>query len=110
MWAQFVKTREARRRSAHGSLLRRVCLNLVKDAALNKDSHNPAAIEEGAYDVDWNAGTVWLGEWKLGSSTHRTPSGDDVRVLSTGWVDIGSVSKALGVTWDSALHAFEREL
>ena len=82
----------------------------MKDAALNKDSHNPVAIEEGAYDVDWNAGTVWLEEWKLGSSTHRTPSGDDVRVLSTGWVDIGSVSKALGVTWDSALHAVEREL
>ncbi|CAE7780044.1 unnamed protein product [Symbiodinium sp. CCMP2592] len=110
MWAQFVKTREARRRSSHGSLLRRVCLQLAKDAAHQGEAHNPAAVEEGAFDVDWNAGTVWLGEWKLGSSTHRPPVHEDVKLLSTGWVDVGSVAKALGVTWDSALGAFEREL
>ena len=110
MWAQFVKTREARRRSAHGSLLRRVCLGLVKDAIHNQEAHNPGAVEEGAYDVDWGSGTVWLSEWKIGSSTHRPPTGDDVKLLSTGWVDIGAVSKALGVTWDLALQAFQREI
>ena len=111
MWAQFTKTREARRRSAHGSMIRRVCVSLVKDAAHNKESHNVTATEEGAYDVDWNSGTVWLGEWKIGSAVHRQPANsEDVRMLSTGWVDLGAASRALGVAWDLAHGAFEREL
>ena len=111
MWAQFTKTREARRRSAHGSMLRRVCLTVVKDAAQNQESHNVMAVEEGAYDVDWNSGTVWLGEWKLGSAVHRQPANnEDVRLLGTGWVDLGATSRALGVAWDLVHGAFEREL
>ena len=111
MWAQFTKTREARRRSAHGSMLRRVCLSIVRDAAQNKESHNVTAVEEGAYDVDWNSGTVWLGEWKIGSAVHRQPANnEDVRVLSSGWVDLAAASRALGVAWDLTHGAFEREL
>ena len=111
MWAQFTKTREARKRSAHGSMLRRVCLALVRDAAHNQESHNAMAIDEGAYDVDWNSGTVWMGEWKLGSSVHRQPAANaDVKLMSTGWVDIASIARALGVTWDMAVGAFEKEL
>ena len=100
MWAQFTKTREARRRSAHGSMLRRLCLAVVRDAPHNKEAHNVMAVEEGAYDVDWNSGTVWLGEWKLRSSVHRQPiSNKDVKMLSSGWVDLGAVSRALNVSW-----------
>ncbi|CAE7710560.1 unnamed protein product, partial [Symbiodinium sp. CCMP2456] len=106
MWAQFVKTREARRRSSHASLLRRVCLGLVKDAAANKEAHNAMALEDGAFDVDWSSGTIWLGEWKIGSCVHRAPANEDVRVLSSGWVDVGVAARALGVAWDVAHGMF----
>ena len=82
------KTREARKRAAHGSLLRRVCVSMVRDASLNKESHNPDAGVEGAYDVDWTSGTVWLNQHKIGSCSHRAPRGDSVKLLSSGWVDV----------------------
>ena len=110
LWAQFAKTKEARRRSAHGSLIRRVCTNLVKDAQLNKEAHNPLGADDSAYDVDWNAGSVWLGEWKIGSSAHRAPKGDSVKLLSSGWIDVMSMATATGVGFDLALAAVEREL
>eukprot|EP00439_Symbiodinium_sp_Y106_P054561 s1498_g7.t1 len=57
MWVAFSKTREARKRAAHGSMLRRVCVSMVRDACINKESHHPDAGVEGAYDVDWTSGT-----------------------------------------------------
>ena len=110
MWAQFTKTKEARKRASHGSMLRRVCTTLVKDAELAKEAFNPQAKEDGAYDIDWSSGTVWHGERKLGSSSHRTPRGDSIKVLSGGWVDILSVAQATGVMFETALAAVEREL
>ena len=110
MWCQFVKTREARRRSSHGSLTRRVCLDVARDCALNKEAHNVTATVETNYDVDWNSGTVWLGEWKLGSCIHRQPKNDGVRLLSSGWIDVDNTSRAMGVSFDVVLRAFEKEL
>ncbi|CAE7769490.1 unnamed protein product [Symbiodinium sp. CCMP2456] len=104
MWASFTKTREARKRSAHGSLIRRVCTGLVKDAMMQREAHNPQGAEEGSYDVDWNSGTVWMGEWKIGSSTHRHPRGDSVKLLSSGWIDIMAMAHATGVVFDTALR------
>ncbi|CAE7463550.1 unnamed protein product [Symbiodinium sp. CCMP2592] len=108
MWAQFTKTREARRRASHGSMLRRVCTNLVKDAEISKEAHNISAKEDGAYDIDWTSGTAWHGELKLGSSSHRAPKGDSIKLLSSGWVDIMAVARATGVQFDIALGAIER--
>ncbi|OLP82788.1 hypothetical protein AK812_SmicGene36536 [Symbiodinium microadriaticum] len=110
MWAQFVKTKEARKRSSHGSLIRRVCLAMVEDCRTNQEAHNMTAGVETSYDVDWGSGTVWCSEWKLGSSIHRQPRGDNVRVLSSGWIDLEAISRATGVAFDVALCAFEREL
>ena len=109
MWVAFSKTREARKRAAHGSLLRRVCVSMVRDASLN-ESHNPDAGVEGAYDVDWTSGTVWLNQHKIGSCSHRAPRGDSVKLLSSGWVDVMAAAQATGVTMDVALATFEREL
>ena len=110
MWAQFVKTKEARKRSSHGSLIRRVCLAMVADCRQNQEAHSMIAGEESSYDVDWGSGTVWCSEWKLGSSVHRQPRGEHVRLLSSGWIDLEAISRATGVAFDIALHAFEREL
>ncbi|CAE7234815.1 unnamed protein product [Symbiodinium sp. CCMP2592] len=110
LWCSFTKTREARCRGAHGSMVRRVCHGMVADAALANEAHNVMAKNEGSYEVDWGSGTVWIGEWKLGSATHRMPKGEDIRQPNSGWIDIGSISRATGVAFDVALAAFEREL
>ncbi|CAE7942707.1 unnamed protein product [Symbiodinium sp. KB8] len=109
MWAQFVKTREARKRSSHGSLIRRVCLAMVADCRHNQEAHSMFAGEESSYEVDWGSGTVWCSEWKLGSSVHRQPRGEHIRLLSSGWIDLEAISRATGVAFDIALHAFERQ-
>ncbi|CAE7354544.1 unnamed protein product, partial [Symbiodinium sp. CCMP2456] len=55
------------------------------------------ATEEASYDIDWASGTVWMGEWKLGSTTHRQPThNEDVKLLSSGWVDLNADSLAVG--------------
>ena len=110
LWCSFTKTREARRRSAHGSMLRRVCLGAVEDAAASGEAHNLLARAETAYEVDWGSGTVWVGEWKLGSATHRMPKGDGVKQMSSGWLDLNAISRATGIAYDVAVQAFEREL
>ena len=65
---------------------------------------------ESAYEVDWGSGTVWVGEFKLGSATHRAPRGDGVKQMGSGWVDLNAVSRATGIAYDIAIQAFEREL
>ena len=83
---------------------------MVRDASLNKESHNPDAGTEGAYDVDWTFATVWHNQHKIGSSAHRAPRGDSVKLMSSGWVDVMAAAQATGVTMDAALATFEREL
>ena len=110
LWCSFTKTREARRRSAHGSMIRRVCLSMVGDAAASNEAHNPGALAEGVYEIDWGSGTVWMGEFKLGSAAHRQPKNDSTKLMTSGWIDFSAVARATGVAYDIALAAFEREL
>ena len=59
MWAAFMKTKSARLRTAHISMVRRVTMTLAANSkdegggVLNVDHTQPAA-----YDMDWNAGGV----------------------------------------------------
>ena len=39
LWCSFTKTREARKRSAHASMIRRVCLSMVGDARANSEAN-----------------------------------------------------------------------
>ena len=83
---------------------------MVGEAATSGEAHNIMAKNEDAYEIDWNSGTTWMGEWKLGSSTHRQPKKDTVKILPAGWIDLEAVARATGVAFDMALAAFEREL
>ena len=110
MWIQFVKTKEARKRSQHCSLLRRLCLELARDTQAAGEQVKPEAVEEVKYECDWGAGTVWFQEWKIGSASHRAPRGDAIKLLASGWVDVQAIANITGVTYVLALQAVEREL
>ena len=110
MWIQFVKTKEARKRSSHCSLLRRLCLELARGNISGGEAGRPEATEEHKYECDWGAGTVWFAEWKVGSSSHRAPRGESIKLLSSGWVDVQAVANLTGVTYVQALQAVEREI
>ncbi|CAE7848677.1 pol, partial [Symbiodinium necroappetens] len=110
-WVAFVKTRTARTRTAHISMIRRVTMALaaeVKDeggGVLNID-HTLVV----SYDMDWGAGTLWCGPQKLGSSTHRPPHEAEIVKMTGGWVKLDAVSLVAGCNVDVAKSAFEREL
>ena len=53
---------------------------------------------------------MWHNQHKIGSSAHRAPRGDSVKLMSSGWVDVMAAAQATGVTMDVALATFEREL
>eukprot|EP00439_Symbiodinium_sp_Y106_P040652 s2862_g5.t1 len=111
MWAAFVKTKAARLRTAHISMVRRVVINLASDTkddgggVLNVD-HTMTT----AYDMDWNAGTIWCGIHKLASATHRAPKPAEVILMPGGWVNLDAVGLIAGCTVDVAKAAFELEL
>ena len=74
LWASFVKTKTARAKSALVSMVRRVCIALALDA--KNDQGGIPCLQNtlpGAYDCDWNLGTIWCGSLKLASATHRQP-------------------------------------
>ncbi|CAE7940814.1 GIP [Symbiodinium necroappetens] len=110
-WVAFVKTKTARSRTAHISMVRRVVIALaseVKDdggGVLNLDH-----TLQSSYDMDWNAGTIWCGPQKIASATHRAPRGVEVITMSGGWVDLDSVGLVTGCSVDVAKRAFELEL
>ena len=108
-WASFLKTPEARRRSALCSLIRRVTMQL---AGIGGDFKNDSAMSPESYGVDWGTGTIWNGELKLGSATHRKDNnrGDDFFQLPQGWVDLRAVTTHTGVERAEAMAAFQREL
>ena len=109
-WTSFLKSRTARQRSAHASMLRRVAIDLAGDAKTTEGAPKfPEALLGENYDVDWAAGTIWRQQWKLGSSTHRQPKGE-VKLMNGGWVDITALSNATGATASEVLLALEREL
>eukprot|EP00439_Symbiodinium_sp_Y106_P029481 s4157_g3.t1 len=111
MWAAFMKTKSARIRTAHISMARRVTMALASGSkdegggVLNIDHTLPTA-----YDMDWNAGTIWCGIHKLASATHRVPRGAETIVMSGGWVDLDAVGLVAGCTAEAAKTAFELEL
>ena len=111
MWASFVKTRTARVRSAHISMIRRVTIELAGDT---KDEGggvlNVLHTLQTAYDMDWSAGTIWCGIHKLGSATHRKPKEANTIVMSGGWINLDAVGLVAGCTDEAAKAAFEREL
>ena len=111
MWASFVKTRTARVRSSHISMIRRVTIDLASDA---KDEGggvlNVMHTLPTSYDMDWNAGTLWCGVLKLGSATHRKPKEANTILMTGGWVNLDAVGLVAGCTDEVAKAAFEREL
>ncbi|CAE7231141.1 pol [Symbiodinium sp. CCMP2592] len=109
-WTSFLKSRTARQRSAHVSMLRRVAFDLAGDAKSSEGAPLvPDALVSDNYDVDWSAGTIWRQDWKLGSATHRQPKGD-VKIMTGGWVDVGAMASATGSTPTKVISALEREL
>ena len=111
MWAAFMKTKAARQRTAHISMVRRVAMNLAADSknemggVLNVEHTTPQA-----YDMDWSAGTIWCGIHKLASSTHRSPKSSEVVTMPGGWVNLDAVGLVAGCSSDAAKAAFELEL
>lgn len=110
-WVAFMKTKTARARTAHISMVRRVTISLTADVkdegggVLNLD-HTLAT----SYDMDWSAGTIWCGPQKLASSTHRPPKHVEVVTMSGGWVNLDAVGLVAGCTVEVAKAAFELEL
>ncbi|CAE7847912.1 unnamed protein product, partial [Symbiodinium necroappetens] len=102
MWASFVKTRTARLKSSHVSLIRRVVIALAKDAGANGAAGVNAIVndQQSAFDCDWNLGTIWSGPLKLGSASHRPPRGEECITLSGGWVSITAVAQIDSVGGD----------
>ncbi|CAE7637075.1 pol [Symbiodinium sp. CCMP2592] len=108
VWASFVKTKSARQRSTHVSMIRRVTIALAVDAnansGVNGGNANTSPLD---YDCDWNMGTVWAGSLKLGSATHRMPRDEDCVTMTGGWVSLSSVARTAGCSTDDAKMAFE---
>ncbi|CAE7623447.1 unnamed protein product [Symbiodinium sp. CCMP2592] len=103
MWVSFVKTRTARTRSSHISMVRRVTIDLVGES---KDDGggvlNEMHLQQGAYDMDWNAGTIWCGIHKLASSTHRKPKDAETILMTGGWVNLDAIGLIAGCTAEAA--------
>ena len=107
LWSSFLKTREARKRGGHASMIRRVAQTCAEGG------EGDIAVEARGndyYDVDWASGTVWAGLHKLGSAVHRRPRSDDVCQLGAGWVDVGEVAAATGADKPAVKAVLEREL
>ncbi|CAE7915720.1 pol [Symbiodinium necroappetens] len=109
LWASFVKTKNARLRSTHVSMIRRVTMSLAKDAhhASGGRQGNGLNLQTTAYDCDWNLGTIWCGALKLGSSTHRVPKEEETVVMTGGWVSITAVARTALCSTEEAKRAFE---
>ena len=112
MWASFVKTKNARLRSSHVSMVRRVTMSLAKDVhrANGGSDGNGLNLQTTAYDCDWNLGTIWCGALKLGSSTHRVPKEEETVLMTGGWVSITAVARTALCSTEEAKRAFEVEL
>ena len=112
MWSSFLKTPEARKRSAMCSLARRVTMHLAAIASKQAEVCNEEALNPEGYDMDWGTGTVWNGDKKIASATHRRDVNrpEDFFDLHQGWVDIRAVTELTKVAWEEAVAAFTREL
>ena len=107
----FVKTKQARTRTAHISMVRRVTMMLAAESKNEEGGVlNIEHTVSGAYDMDWNAGTIWCGLHKLASSTHRCPKDAEAVTMTGGWINLDAVGLVAGCSADAAKAAFEREL
>ena len=112
LWASFVKTKNARVRSTHVSLIRRVTIGLARES----EAEDGAGVNAGlnsvptAYDCDWNMGTIWCGSRKLGSCSHRAPKDEETVVMPGGWVSLTAVAQTAACSTEKAKRAFELEL
>ena len=110
-WASLMKTKGARLRTSHASMLRRITLQLAGE---NKDAEGaplrPNCLLTENYDIDWNAGTTWYGAAKLGSATHRQPRDGDIKIMPSGWVDIRAIAEITEADVASVIATLEREL
>ncbi|CAE7888122.1 pol, partial [Symbiodinium necroappetens] len=98
-WISFLKSKGSRQRTAHASMLPRIAIDLASDAKTEEGTPKcPDAILPESYDVDWAAGTTWKAQWKLGSSSHRQPRGDEIKAMPGGWVDIAALCQATGAS------------
>ncbi|CAE7504773.1 pepD [Symbiodinium sp. CCMP2592] len=112
MWASFLKTPEARKKSAMCSMTRRVAMRLAAGVKTKEGAYyNEDATTVAGYDVDWSTGTVWSGTHKLASASHRKDisRNDDYQALKLGWVDIRAVVAVTGCDWSEAHEAFQHE-
>ncbi|CAE7219179.1 pol [Symbiodinium sp. CCMP2592] len=99
MWAAFVKTKTARVRSAHISLVRRVCISLASDSKNDAGAVlNLEHAQIASYDMDWGAGTIWCGIHKLASSTHRSPKDAETILMTGGWINLDAIGLIAGGT------------
>ncbi|CAE7254887.1 pol [Symbiodinium sp. CCMP2592] len=111
MWASFTKTRSARLKSSHVSMIRRVTCDLAFSSKNAEGGiKNLANTQQSAYDCDWNLGTIWCSAHKLGSATHRSPKDSETILMPGGWVDLNAISATAGCSVDEAKSAFEKEL
>lgn len=108
MWA----TRTARLKSTHVSMVRRITIALAKDAAMNQAAGVNSTVNDqpGAFDCDWNLGTIWCGTLKLASASHRPPKDEEVITMAGRWVSVSAVAQTAGCSMSDAKSAFEREL
>ncbi|CAE7462428.1 pol [Symbiodinium sp. CCMP2592] len=101
VWASFVKTKAARAKSAHVSMVRRVCIDLAMSA--KNDQGAPmflANTQFGSYDCDWNLGTIWNGSAKLASAVHKPPKEGEHVIMSGGWIHLDAIAQITGCTID----------
>eukprot|EP00439_Symbiodinium_sp_Y106_P076100 s139_g15.t1 len=111
MWASFVKTKAAGTRSSHISMARRVVMGLAADAKNEAGGVlNYEHTQLGAYDMDWNAGTIWCGVHKLASSTHRCPREAETITMTGGWINLDAVGLIASCSTEVAKTTFEKEL
>ncbi|CAE7806396.1 unnamed protein product [Symbiodinium microadriaticum] len=110
MWSSFVKTRNARLRSSHVSMVRRVTIALAKDSFDRQAGGMGQGLnlQTTAYDCDWNNGTIWCGTRKLASSSHRAPREEEVVTMTGGWVSLSAVALTALCSVEEAKLAFER--
>ncbi|CAE7715741.1 pol [Symbiodinium sp. CCMP2592] len=100
MWASFVKTKAARAKSTLISMTRRVACDLAMGA---KNAEGGIKFIQhtlpSAFDCDWNMGTIWCGDHKLASATHRAPRDNETILMPGGWVDLDAISAITGHRW-----------
>ncbi|CAE7458749.1 unnamed protein product [Symbiodinium sp. CCMP2592] len=100
LWGSFVKTKNARLRTAHVSMARRVVIALAKDNGGQNGGANTLITND---DCDWNMGTIWNGSEKIGSATHRQPkNADEIVLMPGGWINISAAARVSGSSTDDA--------